>query len=99
MELWKGDDDNYVKFYESDLWVDEFQKDFNLKFTDAELCNCKPGLPIEIRFISRNQYKMENEVAVACVTSLARMSECFASQQAVQLFTPEGTKLGRLHVK
>ena len=57
MELWKGDDDNYVKFYESDLWVDEFQKDFNLKFTDAELCNCKPGLPIEIRFISRNQYK------------------------------------------
>ena len=28
MEMWKGKGNKQVKFYESDLWVNEFDRDF-----------------------------------------------------------------------
>jgi hypothetical protein len=99
MEIWKGDTvEGQMKIYESDLWVDEFEKTFTLKFTDAELCNCKPGLAIEFRFVSRNQYRMENTTVVSCFTTLARMTEGL-SGIPFAMQTPEGLKLGRMYVQ
>jgi hypothetical protein len=54
MEIWKGPIDQCVKVYESELFVDEFSRDFCIQLTDAELCNCDKNLPIQFRFINRN---------------------------------------------
>lgn len=70
MEIWKGPVGQCVKVYESELFVDEFSRDFCIKQTDAELCNCDKNLPIEFRFINRNQYKMVNTEAVRVTCSL-----------------------------
>ena len=73
MEIWKGYQGNLVKFYESDLWVNDFNRSFQLKFTDAELCNCDPDMPLQIKFISRNQYKMENDETCRLETCLTEL--------------------------
>jgi hypothetical protein len=73
MELWKGPAGKMVKFHESDLWVDNFDKDFNLKFTDAEICNGDENMPLVMKFISRNQYRMENEETCRLETTLNEM--------------------------
>lgn len=54
MEVWKGSSEQCVKVYESELFVDEYSRDFCLELTDADLCNCDKNLPIEFRFINRN---------------------------------------------
>lgn len=73
MEMWKGDNMGQVKFYESNLWVNEFDQEFSITLTDAELCNCDQKLPIWIKFISRNQYKMTNQCTTMHKTTLSDM--------------------------
>lgn len=99
MELWKGEENNEVKIYESDLWVNEFEKEFKLKFTDAELCNCKPSLPIQIKFISRNQYRMENKIAASVNTTLHKLTESQIKKESVQLVKPNGIEFGKIEVQ
>lgn len=75
MEILKGPEGNRAKFYESDFFVDEFDKDFKLEFNDAEFCNCDVNTPIEFKFINRNQYSMVNEEICSCVTTVTKMGE------------------------
>lgn len=35
MEIWKGPREQSVKVYESELFCNEFTKDFNIEMTDA----------------------------------------------------------------
>jgi len=59
MEIYKGEAGSQVKIYESDWIVDDLSHLYSgLKFSDAHLSNCDSKFPIEIRFISRNQFRM-----------------------------------------
>lgn len=77
MEIWRGHDahNKQVKFYESELWVDEFDRAFTLRFTDSELCNSdtKDKTELHFKFISRNQYKMEDEETCRFITTLEEL--------------------------
>jgi hypothetical protein len=69
-EIWKGQDDQIVKVYESDLWVDDQMITHRIDLNDGELCNADHNLPLTIKFISRNQYKMENTEIASCTSTL-----------------------------
>ena len=75
MEIFKGHPGSQVKIFESDWIVDDLKHLYSdLKFSDAHLSNCDPKYPIEIRFISRNQFRMQNTVVAICKTTAAELS-------------------------
>ena len=66
MEIYRGGMSSGAKIYESDFFVDDLNHRFSdLCFTDAELCGTDAGELIGVKFINRNQYKMENK-EIAC---------------------------------
>lgn len=71
MEIFKGPKDKQIKVYESEWIIEDLNHQFdNIKFSDAHLCNSDQNYPIEIMFISRNQFLMENKLVTSCKTSL-----------------------------
>ena len=67
MEIFKGQPGAQVKIYESDWVVDDIDHVYSgIKFSDAHFCNCDLKYPIEIKFISRNQFAMRNKLIASC---------------------------------
>lgn len=62
MEIYKGVRGNNAKVYESEWFTNDPNHIFNpIEITDGHLCNGNPEMEIEIKFINRNQFKMENK--------------------------------------
>lgn len=79
LQIFKGDptekDVHQIKMYESDLFVDEFDKEFRVEFTDEELCDGDFETKFEIRLVHRNLYMLENKEFASAVTTVARMQK------------------------
>lgn len=74
MEIFKGEPGSQVKIYESEWIVDDLKHLYSgLKFSDAHFCNCDLKFPIEIKFISRNQFKMQNTLIASCKTTAGEL--------------------------
>ena len=74
MEIFKGPAGSQVKIFESDWIVDDLNHLYSdLKFSDAHLNNCDSKYPIEIRFNSRNQFRMQNTVVAICKTTAGEL--------------------------
>lgn len=97
MEVWKGSDGQVMKVYESDLWVDESTRDICLEFDDGTLCNGDHDMPLTFKFISRNQYKMENTEVASCSTCLSGLKGFVGSGPAI--IDACGARKGTLCVK
>jgi hypothetical protein len=99
MEVLKGPRGNNGKIYESNFFVDQMTHEFQiLEFTDQELCNTDAEAPIEIKFVNRNQYQMENTEICFCVTSLAKLKE-HSGGQKIPLINDKGKTVANLVVK
>ena len=79
LQIFKGDpeekDVHRIKVYESDLFVEEFDKEFRVQFTDEELCDGDFETKFEIKVIHRNLYMLENSEVGSAVTSINRMKK------------------------
>ena len=74
MEIFKGEQGSQVKIFESEWIVDDLNHVYSgLKFSDAHFCNCDLKYPIEVRFISRNQFAMRNTLIANCWTTAAEL--------------------------
>lgn len=76
MEIYKGARGKNVKIYESSYFVDEkvirLEK---IRFTEQELNNGEHDATIEIKFMMRNHYKMENQEICYVETTLTSLKE------------------------
>jgi len=70
MEVYRGKRDQNAKIFESPYFVEDPLAKIPMSFTDAQLCNGDQDSPIEIKFISRNQYKMTNTEICYAETTL-----------------------------
>ena len=100
MEIYKGARGKNVKIYESSYFVDEkvirLEK---IRFTEQELNNGEHDATIEIKFMMRNHYKMENQEICYVETTLTSLKE-FSGQQdkKLALIDSKGKKVSELRV-
>ncbi len=61
MEIYRGPRGNNAKIYESEWFVNNPDHQFDpIELTDAFLYELDPFMPIEFKFINRNQFQMIN---------------------------------------
>lgn len=70
LEIYKGPRNQNAKIYESEWNVDEVSKHYNINISDAHFCDTNPDMPIEFKFINRNQYMMINTEVAFLMTTL-----------------------------
>jgi len=98
MELYRGPRGANGKVFESSFFVDNMNYHFKpLSFTDAQLCGGDPDSPIEIKFINRNQYKMENSEICYAETTLNKIKAQHMGGK-IPLVAPSGKKIADLKV-
>lgn len=71
MEIYRGNNRNNVKVYESEWFVNDLNHRFEpIKISDAHLCGCDPKAAITIKLINRNQFTMTNTEVCCLVTNI-----------------------------